>query len=55
MILLPNMVVVQCGAVVPVDGSSPPESVPFFSCFVSTLLPSLFLFYFLCFSFDFSS
>ena len=50
-ILLPNVVVMQWGPAAPVDGSSPPESVIFFFCFVSTLLASLFLFYFLFFRF----
>jgi len=45
------VVVLQWGTAAPVDGSSPPESVIFFFCFVSTLLPSLFLFYFLLFRF----
>jgi len=48
-ILLPNVVAVQWGAVAPVDGSSPPKSVLFFFSTLFLLLSSLFLFYFLCF------
>ena len=45
MILLPNVVIVQWGAAAPVDGSSPPESVPFSALFLLFVSFTLYLFF----------